>query len=86
MMEWDVKPLLAPVRKFSIVCILYIYSGVPADFTLNVVIDNHPVSFFVHKRPPVDYFLETVSKWFDLVVFTASMEVYGKGTLVTVIC
>jgi CTD nuclear envelope phosphatase 1 len=55
--------------------------GVPADFTLNVVIDNHPVSFFVHKRPHVDYFLETVSKWFDLVVFTASMEVYGKGLL-----
>ena len=53
--------------------------GVKADFTLNVVIDNHPVSFFVHKRPHVDYFLETVSKWFDLVVFTASMEVYGKG-------
>ena len=52
-----------------------------ADFTLNVVIDNHPVSFFVHKRPHVDFFLETVSKWFDLVVFTASMEVYGKGKL-----
>ena len=57
------------------------FLGVPADFTLNVVIDNHPVSFFVHKRPHVDYFLETVSKWFDLVVFTASMEVYGKGLL-----
>lgn len=53
--------------------------GVKADFTLNVVIDNHPVSFFVHKRPHVDFFLETVSKWFDLVVFTASMEVYGKA-------
>lgn len=53
--------------------------GKPADFTLNVVIDNHPVSFFVHKRPHVDFFLETVSKWFDLVVFTASMEVYGKA-------
>ena len=60
------------------------FLGVKADFTLNVVIDNHPVSFFVHKRPHVDYFLETVSKWFDLVVFTASMEVYGKGNLCTV--
>ena len=62
--------------------IFYYFIGVPADFTLNVVIDNHPVSFFVHKRPHVDYFLETVSKWFDLVVFTASMEVYGKGLLI----
>lgn len=53
--------------------------GKPADFILNVVIDNHPVSFFVHKRPHVDYFLETVAQWFDLVVFTASMEVYGKA-------
>ena len=59
------------------------FLGVKADFTLNVVIDNHPVSFFVHKRPHVDYFLETVSKWFDLVVFTASMEVYGKGKTLT---
>ena len=70
-------------RPGSTFCVHYLYRnniiGVPADFTLNVVIDNHPVSFFVHKRPHVDYFLETVSKWFDLVVFTASMEVYGKG-------
>ena len=61
------------------------FLGVPADFTLNVVIDNHPVSFFVHKRPHVDYFLETVSKWFDLVVFTASMEVYGKGSFCNIV-
>ncbi|XP_057245249.1 CTD nuclear envelope phosphatase 1, partial [Malurus melanocephalus] len=42
-----------------------------------VVIDKHPVRFFVHKRPHVDFFLEVVSQWYELVVFTASMEIYG---------
>ncbi|KAK6049175.1 Dullard-like phosphatase domain protein [Cooperia oncophora] len=51
--------------------------GTPSDFTIKVVIDRHPVRFSVHARPHVDYFLSVVSQWFDLVVFTASMEVYG---------
>lgn len=33
----------------------------PPDFVLRVTIDRHPVRFFVHKRPHVDYFLEVVS-------------------------
>ncbi|KAK6176218.1 hypothetical protein SNE40_014543 [Patella caerulea] len=53
--------------------------GVPPDFVLKVTIDRHPVRFFVHKRPHVDYFLEIVSQWYDLVVFTASMEIYGAA-------
>jgi CTD nuclear envelope phosphatase 1 len=53
--------------------------GTPPDFVLRVVIDKHPVRFFVHKRPHVDYFLSVVSQWYDLVVFTASMEIYGTA-------
>jgi len=53
--------------------------GTPPDFILKVVIDRHPVRFFVHKRPHVDYFLDVVSKWYELVVFTASMEIYGTA-------
>lgn len=34
--------------------------GTPPDFILRVNIDRHPVRFFVHKRPHVDFFLETV--------------------------
>ena len=30
---------------------------------LQVTIDRHPVRFFVHKRPHVDYFLDVVSIW-----------------------
>jgi len=54
-------------------------SDVPPDFILQVTIDKHPVKFFVHKRPHVDYFLSVVSQWYDLVVFTASMEIYGSA-------
>lgn len=50
-----------------------------ADFVLKVTIDRHPVRFFVQKRPHVDYFLDVVSKWYDLVVFTASMDIYGSA-------
>ena len=35
--------------------------GTPPDFILRVNIDRHPVRFFVHKRPHVDYFLDVVS-------------------------
>jgi CTD nuclear envelope phosphatase 1 len=34
--------------------------GTPPDFVLKVTIDRHPVRFFVHKRPHVDYFLDIV--------------------------
>lgn len=42
-------------------------------------IDRHPVRFYVYKRPHVDYFLNVVSQWYELVVFTASMEIYGAA-------
>jgi len=53
--------------------------GTPPDFILRVNIERHPVRFFVHCRPHVDYFLSVVGQWFDLVVFTASMEIYGTS-------
>ncbi|KYN41628.1 Serine/threonine-protein phosphatase dullard like protein [Trachymyrmex septentrionalis] len=53
--------------------------GTPPDFVLKVTIDRHPVRFFVHKRPHVDFFLDIVSQWYELVVFTASMEIYGAA-------
>ncbi|XP_014275839.1 CTD nuclear envelope phosphatase 1 homolog isoform X1 [Halyomorpha halys] len=53
--------------------------GMPPDFILKVTIERNPVRFFVHKRPHVDFFLDIVSQWYELVVFTASMEIYGAG-------
>lgn len=34
----------------------------PPDFILKVTIERHPVRFYVHKRPHVDFFLDVVSK------------------------
>ena len=42
-------------------------------------IDRHPVRFYVYKRPHVDYFLNGVSQWYEVVVLTASMEIYGAA-------
>lgn len=40
--------------------------GTPPDFVLKVTIERHPVRFFVHKRPHVDFFLDIVSLyWVD---------------------
>ena len=43
--------------------------GTPPDFILKVTIDRHPVRFFVHKRPHVDYFLQIVSKLLTKTLF-----------------
>ena len=52
-------------------------SSVPPDFVLQVTIDDSQIEFYVYKRPYLDYFLSVISKWYDLVVFTASLEIYG---------
>lgn len=52
-------------------------SSVPPDFVLHVTIDDSQIEFYVYKRPYLDYFLSVISKWYDLVVFTASLEIYG---------
>lgn len=36
-------------------------TNIPPDFILRVTIERHPVRFFVHKRPFVDFFLDIVS-------------------------
>ncbi|KAH8254457.1 hypothetical protein KR032_010182 [Drosophila birchii] len=50
-----------------------------ADYRINVAIDdNSVIPFRVFKRPHVDKFLSLVSKWYDLVIYTASLEVYAS--------
>lgn len=52
-----------------------------ADFVIPVEIDNQVHHVYVIKRPGVDEFLEKVGKWFEVVVFTASVAKYGDPLL-----
>jgi len=45
--------------------------------TVDVLIDGMTCTFYVIKRPHVDLFLKKVAEWFDLIIFTASMQQYA---------
>ncbi|TLD31044.1 hypothetical protein PspLS_02923 [Pyricularia sp. CBS 133598] len=42
---------------------------------------QHPILYYVHKRPHCDHFLRRVYKWFNLVVFTASVQEYADPVI-----
>ncbi|KAK9447811.1 NLI interacting factor-like phosphatase-domain-containing protein [Limtongia smithiae] len=42
---------------------------------------SHAVLYYVHKRPYCDEFLKRVSSWFNLVVFTASVQEYADPVI-----
>lgn len=52
-----------------------------ADFVIPVEIENQVHHVYVIKRPGVDEFLEKVGKWYEVVVFTASVAKYGDPLL-----
>lgn len=52
-----------------------------ADFVIPVEIDNQVHHVYVIKRPGVDEFLRKVGKWYEVVVFTASVAKYGDPLL-----
>jgi len=47
------------------------------DMTVDVMIDGVNCTFYVIKRPHVDHFLKKVAEWFDVIIFTASMQQYA---------
>ncbi|KAL9604087.1 MAG: hypothetical protein Q9179_001976 [Wetmoreana sp. 5 TL-2023] len=42
---------------------------------------QHPILYYVHKRPHCDEFLRKVCKWYELVVFTASVQEYADPVI-----
>ncbi|KAF2759651.1 hypothetical protein EJ05DRAFT_305702 [Pseudovirgaria hyperparasitica] len=40
-----------------------------------------PILYYVHKRPHCDEFLRKVSKWYNLIVFTASVQEYADPVI-----
>lgn len=54
------------------------------DLRLEVRVDEFPAVFYVSKRPYLDVFLRTVAQWYDIIIFTASLQKYGDP-LITVL-
>ncbi|PPQ85871.1 hypothetical protein CVT26_004001 [Gymnopilus dilepis] len=48
---------------------------------VEVVLGGRSTLYHVYKRPFVDYFLRTVSGWYTLVIFTASMQEYADPVI-----
>lgn len=48
-----------------------------ADYVIPVEIDGITHRVYVCKRPGCDEFLESVGRWFEVVVFTASLSKYA---------
>ncbi|KAF2035517.1 hypothetical protein EK21DRAFT_96740 [Setomelanomma holmii] len=40
-----------------------------------------PILYYVHKRPYCDDFLKKVSKWYNLIIFTASVQEYADPVI-----
>jgi len=51
------------------------------DFEIDVQVRNMSCHIYVSKRPGLDAFLEHVHKEWELILFTASMEEYGRAVL-----
>ncbi|KAG5715823.1 Nuclear envelope morphology protein 1 [Termitomyces sp. T112] len=52
-----------------------------ASHMVEVVLGGRSTLYHVYKRPFVDFFLRTVSGWYKLVIFTASMQEYADPVI-----
>lgn len=48
---------------------------------VEVKLGTHAILYYVHKRPFCDMFLDAVSQWYDVVVFTASVQEYADPVI-----
>ena len=53
----------------------------PANYNGLMLGPQHPILYYVHKRPHCDEFLRAVAKWYNLVVFTASVQEYADPVI-----
>ncbi|ORX59458.1 hypothetical protein DM01DRAFT_1365978 [Hesseltinella vesiculosa] len=48
---------------------------------IEVQYDKQSLLYEVYKRPHVDFFLKTISQWYKVVIFTASMSEYADPVI-----
>lgn len=52
-----------------------------ANQPAQVIGPQHPILYYVHKRPHCDEFLKKICKWYKLVIFTASVQEYADPVI-----
>jgi Dullard-like phosphatase family protein len=57
------------------------HGGPHVDHVVEVMMEGHAQLYFVSKRPHTDYFLNKVSQWYELVIFTASLPEYADPVI-----
>jgi CTD nuclear envelope phosphatase 1 len=55
--------------------------GLTSSPNAPVIGPQHPILYYVHKRPHCDEFLRKVCQWYKLVVFTASVQEYADPVI-----
>mmetsp|Transcript_7412 Transcript_7412/g.11782 ORF Transcript_7412/g.11782 Transcript_7412/m.11782 type:complete len:212 (+) Transcript_7412:85-720(+) len=51
------------------------------DMRIEVVLNGCSYIFHVLKRPYAELFLQTVSRWYEIVIFTASLQQYADAVI-----
>jgi len=46
-----------------------------------IITPQHPILYYVHKRPYCDDFLRKITKWYKVVIFTASVQEYADPVI-----
>lgn len=79
-MQFPRKTLLLDLDE-TLIHSTFISTGNKSDITLtfNTVTNNRTI--YVHKRPNVDEFLMKMSKYYELIIFTASVSEYANPVL-----
>lgn len=55
--------------------------AMPVGYDHSFYLPQCDATVYVYKRPHVDFFLDRVSKWYNLVVYTAARELYASKVL-----
>ncbi|KAJ7283702.1 NLI interacting factor-like phosphatase-domain-containing protein [Mycena rebaudengoi] len=75
------RPLLAGNGSTGFLGLTAFNRNKGSGHMVEVVLGGHSTLYHVYKRPFVDFFLRTVSGWYTLVIFTASMQEYADPVI-----
>ena len=51
------------------------------DFMVEVLVNRASCLYYVYKRPNLDYFLNVINNWYNLIIYTASVREYADPVI-----